>query len=77
MWEYSADNTRVMSIGTRSKDWALGGVYKVTITCSMLALDFMHEIRETSDIRFMPESSLTNVSLYIPQTSFNEITTQL
>jgi len=26
-----------------------------------LALYFMHEIRETSDIRFMPEISLTNV----------------
>jgi len=30
----------------------------ICITCSLLALYFMHEIRDTSDIRFMPEISL-------------------
>jgi len=33
-------------------------VVLISITCSQLALYFMHEIRETSDIRFMPETSL-------------------
>jgi len=30
----------------------------ISITCSLLALYFMHEIREISDIGFMPEISL-------------------
>jgi len=30
----------------------------ISITCSLLALYIMHEIREISDIRFMPEISL-------------------
>jgi len=30
----------------------------ISTTCSLLALYFMHEIRETSDVRFMPEISL-------------------
>jgi len=30
----------------------------ISITCSLLALYFLHEIRETYDIRFMPEISL-------------------
>jgi len=30
----------------------------ISITCSLLALYVKHEIRETSDFRFMPEISL-------------------
>jgi len=30
----------------------------ISTTCSLFALYFMHEIREISDIRFMPEISL-------------------
>jgi len=30
----------------------------ISITCSLLALYFTYEIRETSEVRFMPEISL-------------------
>jgi len=30
----------------------------ISTTCSLLALYFMHEIREIADVRFMPEISL-------------------
>jgi len=31
----------------------------ISITCSLLAFYFMHEIRETSEVRFVPEISLS------------------
>ena len=47
----------------------------ISITCSLLALYFMHEIRQTSDVGFMPEISLHKCMT--PRTSVNEIATQL
>jgi len=35
----------------------------ISVPCSLLALYFMYEIRETSDVRFMPKFPLTNVWL--------------
>jgi len=35
-----------------------GSIVLLSDTCSLLALYFMHEIRETYDVRFMPEISL-------------------
>jgi len=41
----------------------------ISITCSLLALGFMHEIRETSDVRLMPE--IMQIPRLIPLNTIN------
>jgi len=42
----------------------------ISMTCSLLALYFMNEIRESSDVRFMPEISVDVCVACVPVSIF-------